>query len=297
MRISVVIPTYNAARLLPRALESVFRQSVPCEAIVVDDGSTDATGEVVREFVRRNAQARGRLRYVRQANAGPSRARNHGVERSRGDWIAFLDADDYWYAHKLQAQQQHIRAFPGAAACFSGVDVENVDGQRYRRLPPADGPVGWEQMVLGNLVPSPTPLICREVFDAVRGFDEQRRFTEDWDFWLRVTEVAPLVAQREALACYWDNDTGLHRDPRRLDAAWSVLANSLARMHHRELRPRLADRAFAALHLREAYDHMLQGHSAATFRLAARTLRFDWRRVPVATRICIKGLLRSTGAP
>ena len=291
MRISAVIPSYNAAHLLPRALESVFRQSMPCEAVVVDDGSTDHTSEVIRDFRSRFGEAHDRLHHVRQDNAGPSVARNRGAELARGDWVAFLDADDYWYRDKLRTQWRATRTYPGAAAYFSGVDVEDINGARYRRLPPYSGLITWSQMLLENLVPSPTPLIRKEVFQTVGGFDESRRFAEDWDLWLRVTEFAPIVAQQEALACYWDNDTGLHRDPRKFEGAWSVLANSLARMYRKGLQPGLADRAFACLHLREAYDNMLNGRHAEAIRMAGTSLRYDWRRIPVAGRIGVKSTL------
>ncbi len=105
--ISVVIPAYNAAATLSRALDSVLAQTWPAhEIVVVDDGSADATAEVVRA-----AQARaggGRIRYLRQDNAGPSAARNRGVGEASGNWVAFLDADDWYYPDRLALHARMI---------------------------------------------------------------------------------------------------------------------------------------------------------------------------------------------
>src|SRR5690349_5838732 len=93
--ISVVIPSYNAAAFVADGVESVFAQSyAPIEVIVVDDGSTDETAAALAPYL-------DRIRYVRQDNAGPARARNRGLQEARGQWIAFLDADDRWQPEKL----------------------------------------------------------------------------------------------------------------------------------------------------------------------------------------------------
>src|ERR1043165_8653356 len=102
-RISVVIPTYNSAPFLPETLDSVFAQTYPAhEVIVVDDGSTDNTEEVLRAYA-------GRITYVKQANAGVSSARNAAIERATGNWFALLDSDDIWKPQKLERQVNFLR--------------------------------------------------------------------------------------------------------------------------------------------------------------------------------------------
>ena len=100
MDVSVIIPCHNRAELIGQTLDSALAQTVlPREVIVVDDGSTDATGQVVAGYAQRTG---GRVRLVRQANAGPSAARNRGLEEATGEYLAFLDADDLWLADKLE---------------------------------------------------------------------------------------------------------------------------------------------------------------------------------------------------
>lgn len=97
-RVSVVIPTYNCDRYLAEAIDSVFSQQYQdYELLVIDDGSTDDTAELVKGYG-------DRLRYISQANQGVAVARNHGIQLARGELVAFLDADDVWLSHKLNAQ-------------------------------------------------------------------------------------------------------------------------------------------------------------------------------------------------
>jgi glycosyltransferase involved in cell wall biosynthesis len=106
MQISVIIPAYNAAAYIERALRSVLNQSRPAEEIiVVNDGSTDATSEILRRY-------EGKIRIIEQANAGVSAARNAGIRAATGDWIAFLDADDEWLPEKLRLQSELLAANP-----------------------------------------------------------------------------------------------------------------------------------------------------------------------------------------
>ncbi|MEW8584550.1 MAG: glycosyltransferase family A protein, partial [Candidatus Thiodiazotropha sp.] len=106
MSVSVVIPTHNRAHTLPRALDSVLAQShQPLEIIVVDDGSDDETAELMEDHY-------GCCDYLRQANQGVSSARNLGIEKARGEWIALLDSDDRWLPNKLQLQLEALAGAP-----------------------------------------------------------------------------------------------------------------------------------------------------------------------------------------
>ena len=124
-RISVVIPTYNRSAEIPSALRSVLGQTLqPLEVIVVDDGSTDSTEEVLGPFM-------GKIRYIKTANRGASAARNRGVVEAKGDWIAFLDSDDTWSVGKLQRQMDCVER-TGAKVCFcvsadeSGLAIDDL---------------------------------------------------------------------------------------------------------------------------------------------------------------------------
>lgn len=113
--VSCVIPVFNGERFLGEALESVFAQTYrPLEVVVVDDGSSDGTARILAGFG-------SRIELINQANAGPAAARNRGVEAARGDWIAFLDADDLWLHDKLDRQMACLAAHPGADVCLCRV--------------------------------------------------------------------------------------------------------------------------------------------------------------------------------
>src|ERR1044072_1794023 len=112
--VSVIIPTYNSARFLAESIQSVLGQSFrDFELIVIDDGSTDNTEAVVAAFPEA-------LRYVKKANGGPAAARNFGIREARGDFIAFLDADDFWMSDKLALQVAHFNDHPEYGVVFTG---------------------------------------------------------------------------------------------------------------------------------------------------------------------------------
>lgn len=120
--ISVIIPAYNAAGTLRRALDSVLAQSWPAhEIIVVDDGSADSTGEIAKSYAER-------VRYVRQNNAGPSSARNKGVAMASGEWVTFLDADDWYYPDRLQQHGQMITSDPNLDFLVGNFDYRDNTG-------------------------------------------------------------------------------------------------------------------------------------------------------------------------
>jgi len=118
MYISVVIPTYNHADLLPRTLDAVCRQVAhECEIIVVDDGSTDNTADTVEHYA---AQSPVTVRYLHQTNSGPARARNYGAAEAKGDWILFLDADDELLDGAFGKFRQASEENPQAALIIGG---------------------------------------------------------------------------------------------------------------------------------------------------------------------------------
>lgn len=203
--VSVIIPTYNSAAYLGEALTSVLQQSYqPCEIIVIDDGSTDATPAVVDEFQQRLAQgtaypATVPLRYGHQANAGPATARNHGVKLAQGNLLAFLDADDWWHPQKLEQQIARLMAEPALGYVFSHMAVRLETASAW--------PVSLNQAHYQNDPPCILPsalLVRRDVFLQVGYFDEHYRYSDDTDWFLRAKDAAvpyaivpePLVYKR-----------------------------------------------------------------------------------------------------
>ena len=126
MIISVAIPTYNRANLLRHALESVLRQTYhDIDTIVIDDGSTDHTPQVVSQYG-------NRVRYFQQPNGGLGVARNAGLAKASGECIAFLDSDDYWFDYKLALQVALLKAIPDVGFLFSEFVILKDDGRRIR---------------------------------------------------------------------------------------------------------------------------------------------------------------------
>jgi glycosyltransferase involved in cell wall biosynthesis len=188
MAVSVVIPTLNRAELLPRALESVFTQSRPPEeVIVVDDGSTDGTGELVRARF-------GAARYLSQSHAGVSAARNRGIRAATGEWVALLDSDDEWLPEKLERQLAALEAEPDYDLCH----CDEVWMRRGRRVNPRRKHAksgGWIfQSCLPLCAISPSAaLIRRSVFDEIGFFAEDFPACEDYEFWLRFCARKPVL--------------------------------------------------------------------------------------------------------
>ncbi len=188
MRISVVIPTYNRRATLPRALDSVLAQTLPAvEIIVVDDGSTDGTGEWL-------ATAYPRVRLLRQPNRGVSAARNAGIAAAEGDWIALLDSDDAWLPAKLDTQAKAIAARPGHRLCHTE-EIWIRDGKRVNAMKKhakCGGRIFRQCLPLCVISPS-AALLDKHLLQEHGGFDEHLPACEDYDLWLKVCAREPVL--------------------------------------------------------------------------------------------------------
>jgi len=196
LRVSVVIPAYNSAEYLADAVESVLAQTHPqVELIVVDDGSTDGTAEVMADYA-------DRCTYVRQPNAGSAAARNHGIQLARGELIAFLDADDLWLPHKLQRQVECFEAHPDAGMVYAHhVRIEKDGTERPSRRSGEALPSGriFETLFVQNVITTSSVVLTREAIEKVGMFDDELRRAQDFDLWLRVAHDFPCYAVPEPL--------------------------------------------------------------------------------------------------
>ena len=184
--VSVVIPTHNRAELLKRAINSVLRQTFEdFELIVVDDASSDNTPEVVESI------NDSRIRYVRlKKNSGGPVARNTGIKKARGEFIALLDDDDEWLPNRLELQ---IEKFEGlekdVGVVYGGFYYVSQDTGEIlgKRIPRYRGNV-YAHFLKENFVGSPTLLIRRECFKKAGLFDPKLKSSQDWDMWLRIAK-------------------------------------------------------------------------------------------------------------
>lgn len=233
--VSVIIPTYNRAHLLPRALRSVLEQTfTDFEVLVVDDGSTDDTRSVM------DACHDPRVRYLPQReNRGVGAARNHGLRGSRGGLIAFLDSDDEWLPEKLARQVAlfHERDDDVGLVC-TGVESVFGDGTRRIDVPSRRGTVYREMLQKNVIHGTSSVMIRRNVVANVGFFDETFPAIEDYDYWLRVTRFFRVDFLPDALIRYYDARGQYAGTERKslavrdnLDAHWR-----LYRKHRREIR-------------------------------------------------------------
>jgi glycosyltransferase involved in cell wall biosynthesis len=181
--VSVVVATYNYARFLGAALESVRRQTFQSyEVVVVDDGSTDPTPWAVKPFL-----ADPRVRYYRRAHAGVAAAKNAGVRLARAPLVAFLDADDVWMPAKLARQVPLFRADPGLGVAYTRRWLIDEAGRRleYRQPPLFRGQV-LRELYRTNFVCFSSAMVRRAALDDAGPFDEGLALAVDYDLWLRV---------------------------------------------------------------------------------------------------------------
>lgn len=183
--VSVVLPTYNRARLLPRSIGSVLAQGYPnLELIVADDCSTDDTEAVVRSF------ADPRVRYLRcPRNGGPGYARNRGIEVARGDFIAFQDSDDEWLTDKLDRQVALLQKSPPEVGMVCGAYVVWLGDDRLDNHPLSASAERGDfepDLLYGFRYTPPTWLLRRECLLTTGPFDESLPNREDWDLMFRV---------------------------------------------------------------------------------------------------------------
>jgi glycosyltransferase involved in cell wall biosynthesis len=192
MKISVIIPAYNAARFLPRCLASVFAQTLsPHEVIVVDDGSTDDTAAVAERLG---------ATVLRRPNGGISTARNTGIRHASGDWIALLDADDMWAPEKLVTQAAAIRE--DTVLAYTG--VTHFDDTGIRASSQATNPISARAMIRYRSPFAPSSvLVRRDAMLQSGGFREDVRTCEDWDMWFRLMPYGQFVAVPAALTLYY----------------------------------------------------------------------------------------------
>lgn len=204
MLISVIIPTFNRISTLPRALESVFSQDffeskVKFEVIVVDDGSTDATSDYINHrWLEDNPNTGSALTLIQQSNAGVSAARNAGLNRAKGEWVALLDSDDQWLPHKLSRQFDLISQTDLKVCHTEEIWIRNgVRVNQMNKHKKSGGDVFQQSLGMCAMSPS-SILLHKSVFDLVGVFDESLPACEDYDLWLKISAHYQVAFVQEA---------------------------------------------------------------------------------------------------
>lgn len=213
-RVSVIIPTYNRESTIGLAIQSVLDQTfADFEVLVIDDGSTDSTESVVRAF------GDPRLAYLRQRHSGlPAVARNTGLRRARGEYVAFLDSDDLWLRDKLAVQVAYMDAHPEVALSYTNTYQFAEDPERCQQQPVLLSEEAFSGHVFERLygrqrIPNLTVMIKGMVVDTVGLLDEDERLkaNEDYEYWLRIAHRYPIGYIDKPLAKYRHHPAGISK--------------------------------------------------------------------------------------
>ena len=199
--VSIIIPSYNHGAYLRQCIDSVLDQTYRnIEIVVVDDGSADASIEILYGY-------RDRIKLICQANRGTQGARNAAIAASSGELIAILDSDDFWRPDKLAAQVALFERRPELGLVYSFADTVNPAGERtnigWHLGAPVTHPLGaLAQLLLGCDIPALTAVFRRACIDDVGPFDETLLGSGDWDLWIRIAARYRIACVEQALACY-----------------------------------------------------------------------------------------------
>jgi glycosyltransferase involved in cell wall biosynthesis len=217
-KVDIIVPAYNAARYLPVAIESVVAQTFEdWRILLVDDGSTDNTADVVAPFVERLGV---KLKYIRQANKGLPAARNVAISHSSAEFLALLDADDVWLPSRLTESLKCFDGRPQVGVSYgfiSRIDPDGVVFQTFdRRQRHAEGKIAPYLYTRETDMCCPSVTFRRKCVDEVGGFDENLRATEDRDLWLRIALKYEVALVPTVIALYRTSPDSMSADPERM---------------------------------------------------------------------------------
>jgi glycosyltransferase involved in cell wall biosynthesis len=274
--VSVIIPTYNSARYLAAAIDTVLGQTFrDLEVLVIDDGSSDETPSVMAKYATP-------VRYVRQENQGVSVARNHGLELARGGYVAFLDSDDTWLPGKLEKQVAVLKKAPGVRACYSAfIAVDNQLSPLGVRRSRRNAHALDDLMLRGNVVGSIGTVLCeRALFDAAGGFDPELSQCADWDMWVRLAQHTDFLYIDEPTVTYRQHETNMSRRPELLERdSLRVLEKAFSLPEVPEHLRRQRRRAYGRNYMVLAGTYFVAGRPTEFLRCALRALVLDPRQV------------------
>lgn len=288
MKFSVIIPLYNKAPYVVKAIGSVLSQTfTDFELIIVDDGSNDDSAQVAEKAI----EGRDNCRLIRQENAGVSMARNNGVALSHGDYLCFLDADDWWAPTFLEEMSKLIDEFPEAGIYGTGYTIVN-ETKRKTRVAPIGVETGFERgyinycQVYAKTLAMPlwTGAVCipRAVFDEMKGFPKGIKLGEDFLLWIRIALKHKVAFLNKPLSYYNQDVDAANRGVGRLHKPAEHMLWNLGLLaeeektnpDYKQLIDNLRTYGLLPYYLSKEY------HEAARQELA----KVDWSRQPAKTR-------------
>lgn len=210
--VSIVMAAYNAESTIRETMESLLAQTYPLkEIIVTNDGSRDATGSILDEFA---ASHPGVVRALHQENKGQAVARNAAIAHAKGDYVAFMDADDVWAPQKIQRQVQHLRDHPAVGLVYTEGMTITKDGKKIAPFDYSKEFTGkcFDQLFLRNNIIGSSVMVRKRVLDDVGAFTPQLRACENWELWTRISRKYELDFIDEELAYYRQHGNNMSRN-------------------------------------------------------------------------------------
>lgn len=274
MNVSVIIPTYNYARFLREAIDSALAQTRPAlEVIVVDDGSTDGTRELLAEYGER-------IRVLSQQNQGVAAARNAGIGAANGDYLAFLDSDDAWYPRKLEQQMLRFEQEPHLGLVHCGAEMIDAEGRTLDTTTGGmEGDVAEAMLRLDREVIMPqgsSIVVPKRIAMDLGGFDVRLPPSEDWDFCYRLASRYSIGYVPVVLVRYRLHGAGIHMNIPRMERAMLLaLEKAFADPSVRPLR----NYSYGRLHRTLAGCYFQTRQLREFARHAVLSLRYDPRNI------------------
>ena len=287
--VSVIIPTYNCEIYIAETLNSVLHQTFQdLELIVVDDGSTDRTRQIVASYG-------ASVRLVTQANSGVCAARNRGIQEAAGRYLCLMDHDDYWFPDKLALQLEQMIRHPEVGLVYSTFAWWNPDSEGVFPDPgnyKDDSSTseideefsGWiyHLLLLDCWVLTSSALIRAEVFDKCGTFDESLPYSEDWDLWLRISREFPFIKLTKSLTLYRQHPRQGNLITRNIDYRTELLARAVAKWglcspDGRCITRRQFSEAISRYHMEFGLRHLMAGN----LRIANHSFLKSWLISPI----------------
>lgn len=221
IKISVIIPAYNAENTIVKCIESVLIQTNPIhEIVIINDGSNDNTVSVVNKLI--NTNTLHNIILLNQNNAGPSIARNNGIKYATGNWIAFLDADDIWLPYKIEKQIEFYNFHPEFLLIGTLMQSKkNINSSDFKIIT-------FASLLYTNLIFTSTVLVRKSILENYY-FDEKQRYSEDYKLWLQIAKSHKVVVLLNELVLY----NALNENANSLSKQlWAMEVNELKNYFH-----------------------------------------------------------------
>ncbi len=252
--VSIVTPTYNQAEFLAATLDSILAQDYPnIEYIVIDDGSTDSTPDVLNSYT-------GRVKWERHTNTGQSRTLNKAWANARGEYLGYLSSDDLLLPHAVSTLVAALQTHPDSLVAYCDFDLIDSKGRRTGavRSPDYDYRRMVEQLICP---PGPGALFRRSLFDRIGGWNEHLRRIPDFEYWLRAGRIGSFIRVPRVLAQYRVHEESTAIRPIPVDLSMEIVET--VRAYWAGDNSAIARRSFASAHLGAARSHAQSGRALA----------------------------------